>query len=63
MAAKKQPKHRIVNTPVYGANLRADPDGRILETVLPNGAPVEVAEERDGWAKVDGGWIRAKYLA
>ena len=60
MAAKKQPKRRTVKTPVYGVSLREDPDGRILKTVLPNGTPVEVAEERDGWAKVDGGWIRTK---
>lgn len=62
MAARKQPKTATVKTPVYGVNLREEPDGKILSTVLPNGTSVDVLEERNGWAKVDGGWIRAIYL-
>ncbi len=62
MAARKQPKTRTVKTPVYGVNLREEPDGKILSTVLPNGTEVSVTEERNGWAKTEDGWIRAIYL-
>lgn len=62
MAARKQPKKATVTTGVFGANLRDEPDGKILPAVLPDGTSVEVLEERDGWARIDGGWIRARYL-
>ncbi len=62
MAARKTAKQYTVSTPVYGANIRQEPDGKILPTVLQNGTTVEVSEMRNGWAKVDGGWLRAIYL-
>ncbi len=62
MAAKKQPKKFTVSTPVYGVSLRAEPNGKILDIVIPNGDMVEVKSEKDGWIEVDGGWIRAEYL-
>lgn len=62
MAAKKQPKKYTVSTPVYGVSLRDEPDGKILDTVIPNGDIVTVKSVKDGWIEVDGGWIRAEYL-
>ena len=55
-------KTYIVETPVYGVSLREEPEGKILDTVLPNGEKVKVVSEANGWVNVDGGWIRREYL-
>lgn len=60
--AGKRVKTYIVNTPVFGVNLRAEPNGKVLDKVLPNGTAVKEKSAVDGWVEVDGGWIRAAYL-
>lgn len=60
--ATKRVKTYTVNTPVFGANLRDKPNGKILDTILPNGTKVKEKSAIDGWVEVDGGWIRAALL-
>lgn len=60
--ATAKAKTYTVDTTVYGVSLREEPEGRILEKVLPNGTKVNAVSEADGWVEVDGGWIRSKYL-
>lgn len=61
MATKKQ-KTAVVNTMVFGVTLRDNPDGKLLDTVLPNGTKVKIKSEFNGWCEVKGGWVRAIFL-
>lgn len=61
MAAKKVKTH-TVHTPVFGVNLREEPNGKILDKILPNGTEVKQKSAVDGWVEVEGGWINAAYL-
>lgn len=61
MATAKE-KTYTVSTHVFGVSLRDEPNGKILDKVIPNGRRVKAVSEVDGWVEVPGGWVRSKYL-
>lgn len=61
MAAAKA-KTYTVSTSVFGVALREEPEGKILDRVIPNGEKVKALSEKDGWVEVDGGFIRKEFL-
>lgn len=63
MATAKKPKATYtVTTPVFGVCPRREPDGVILDDVIPNGKTVKIVSEADDWVETDRGWIRKRYL-
>ena len=61
-AAEKEPEAFKVRVIDGKLNVRKAPglDGKFLKT-LPDGTVVEVLEEKNGWYRIEEGWIMAKF--
>lgn len=58
---KKEPKITVKRTTTR-LRVRKEPNGEILK-ILDSGAPVEVVEVKNGWARlVDGNYVMNKFL-
>lgn len=61
--AKKIVKPYTVRTTVYGVSVREAPDGKILDTILPNGTEIQPISESGDWVETEKGWIHKRNLA